>query len=221
MPSTKKSKVRKARSKSNSPSSVPWMIPLDECTEDMQKDFKKGKEVTDDFIVLRKVPTDGRTLLETIRGPLQRADLIATSMPDLDQLIAWSKEVRDQEGPPKEEEMRLFKHEGGIFPTPVGLASFATGSLDELSDEQRAAQPDIHAYLKTCRDRPYLGVCDANSSRTRIISTPSPQQRLSWLVAYLKETDNPPESDEVQLVEHDGGRYPFAIGKFYATLFEE
>ena len=176
------------------------------------------KATCDSRVVLRKLPTDDTPLIDALLGVPR--EQVAVFIPTLDELVAYCKNARDIHGTPKCDEFRLCEHEGGIFPLPVGLSSFASGNLSELSVEQLATQARIKKYLADEVENftVGMGTIEPNVGQMCIIEKPSAEQQLKWFYTFFIENHALPKPGDIVMHEYQHVMYPFAAGAFSESL---
>lgn len=175
-------------------------------------------QVCGNLVVMRKLPPDGVSMLDAIRGEFRLADQVVAHLPDPDQLGAWIKDAgvaNPNQRLPKTDEVWLVAHKGGVLPMKVGFLPFATGFVSELSDTEQADQKVMTTYLNERRGT-HMGVCRIDGGVEDLVAVENPgvDQRIEWLIEHCS-TGATPTPDEVKIVEWQNGLYPFSIGDFY------
>jgi len=181
-----------------------------------QRGYRKYKETCEGFVALRPVPTaETVSMIDAVRGDLPRSERIIAEFPSGEQMCAWMTEAHGS-APPQRGEVVLFPHQGGIFPLHTGLVYGPDTSNDPSDDDN--AQRAARAYMDECQG--FLVVCkngvEGDIEMRIAVSKPDTDQMIAWAIEHYNAA--PPKPNEIKLVEHEGGLYPFEAGAFIAAV---
>ena len=205
MPSTKKRKWAAA--------------PTEEVFPDgCSLDPAKYKEICDSYFALRKVPPDGTPLLDAIRAPLRRKDLVAVRVPDGREMKALCRASRERDGVPAKDEIRLIEYEGGIFFVPVGMPFVCAEDLRPMTAAQHEEQRVIQTYLDARRE--FKVVCNPDrDSYFHIVKEPGVKVLANFVMdKYVRPNRAVQPGEVVVLRLACGGLYPLAVDEFMESI---
>lgn len=192
-------------------------------SKDDQKQAQAYKEVCDDLLVVRRIPTDGTSMHEAICVKLRPEDQIVVWRPSVHAIKSWLREAKaaGQTEPFKNNEVWLRQWQDGIFPLPVGelFQSISVGSTDEYDEPRRSQQRAAWAYVDECGS--FMGLFKTLAQSTDLVhgidhcvvaELPTIGQMRDWMSEHF--ADRTPETAEIKLVQYKGGLYPFAAHAF-------